>query len=83
MHIIVTIESFRFNKLMRNSLIIIFSLVVLMSCKITSKSTLNLKVFLKEGKENAIYPSIKQIKMLEVFIPDEIYKPSLSTLQDE
>ncbi|WP_339884888.1 hypothetical protein [Polaribacter vadi] len=50
------------------------------ACGTTSKSTLDLQSFYKEGKENAIYPSEKQIELLEVIIPKETYQPAPSIL---
>ena len=67
-------------KLMRSSLIIIILLTVLTACDTTSKLGLDLQNFYKEGKENAIYPSVKQIGMLDEFIPEETYQPSPSIL---
>lgn len=73
-------QSIKCYKELNVMMIAIVLLTVFTACNTTSKSNLDFQSFFKEGKENAIYPSAKQIEMLESFIPEETYQPSPSIL---
>ena len=72
-----SIKSYEKIKIIVSAIVL---LTVFTACNTVSKSTLDLQNFYQEGKENAIYPSAKQIEMLESFIPEEAYQPSPSIL---
>ena len=80
MHRLVKFPSIKLEKLVRNSFLIIFLLTVFTACNTTTKPSLDFKKYFKQGAEDAIYPSAKQIEMLEAFISEETYQPSPSIL---